>query len=107
LVANSNISAAESRQLTSVEEKDFLKGTSKFIDLDTGHFGRKSAERFTDIVNGQPVQSEVRFQYRDDSYHGLVPVSAIARDPVTRTELSRVETKSFDPSTRRIVAEEI
>lgn len=99
--------STEGARMIQVEEKDLVKGASKFIDFDPTHLGRKSVERFTDSVNGQSIQSEARFEYKEDFYHGLIPTFAVLRDPLTGTELSRVETKAFDPWSRRLVAEEL
>jgi len=90
-----------------IDRRDMVKGLSRTITLDNAHFGRKSQETWADQWEGSPAFTTTSsLDYRDDFYFGLIPAKTSIKAGPNGTVLAEVETRNWDPSTRRLTAAE-
>ncbi len=90
---------------TSVERKDVVKGLSRTIVFDNARAGRKASEAYVDTFDGTSFVLTSSIDYREDFLFGLIPARTQIRSS-SGALLSEVDTRSFDPLSRRVIGVE-
>jgi hypothetical protein len=93
--------------VTTVRRRDLVMNSTRTERFDNAHFGRRIGQEYTDPLDGtNAISIRVSLEYRDDFFHGEIPVRTVQQVSGQAKPLTEVQTRSYDPVTRRMVGVE-